>query len=103
MVHVLVTMMIKDGRMKEFLALGEKLRSLVLAERGCKAYDYTREVASPLSIQEPVDPNRITLIERWESLEALKAHMDVRHMKEFGPKMAELRSSVVARVGEAIF
>ena len=103
MIHILVTMMVKEGCMKEFLTLGEKLRREVLKEKGCHAYDYTREISSPLGIQEPVDPNRITLVERWESLEALKAHMDAPHMKEFGPKMSDLRSSVTARVGESIF
>ncbi len=103
MIHILVTMVAKEGRMKEFLAIGEKLRSQVLKEKGCLAYDYAREIASPLGIQEPIDPNRITLVERWESVEALKAHMEAPHMKELGPKMADLRSSVVARVVEPIF
>jgi len=102
-IHIQVTMMIKEGRMKEFLALCEKLRRLVLKEKGCRAYEYTREIASPLGIQEPIDPNRITLVEGWESLAALKEHMEASHMKDYGPKMAELRSSVAARVGESIF
>ncbi len=103
MIHILVSMMVKEGCMKEFLALGEKLRREVLKEKGCHAYEYTREIASPLGIQEAVDSNRITLVERWDSLESLKAHMDAPHMKEFGPGMSELRTSVTARVGESIF
>lgn len=89
--------------MKEFLALGEELRPLVLMEKGCQAYEYTREIASPLGIQEPVEANRITLIERWESLDALKAHLETLHMKEAGLKMKDLRSSVVAKVLESVF
>jgi quinol monooxygenase YgiN len=102
MVHILVTMMIKEGRMKEFIAVCEELRPMVLMEKGCLAYEYTREIASPLGIQEPIEANRITLIERWDSLEALKAHMEAPHMKEVAPKVKELRSSVVARVLEPI-
>jgi quinol monooxygenase YgiN len=96
-------MMIKDGRMEEFLSLCEKLRPLVLAEKGCHGYDYTREIASPLSMQEPTDSNRITLVERWDSLEALRAHGEAPHMKEIGSKMKDLRSSVIARVGQSVF
>ena len=103
MIHIQVSMTVKEGRMKEFLDLCEKLRRLVLKEKGCRAYEYTREIASPLGIQEPIDPNRITLIEGWESLEALKAHLGAPHMKEYGPKMSDLRSGVAARVGESIF
>jgi quinol monooxygenase YgiN len=103
MLHVIVTMVIKEGRMAEFLALCETLRPQVLAEPGCLAYDYTREMDAGLGIQEPVDPNRITLIERWASPEALKKHLEALHMKEAGPRLKELRTSVTARVGESVF
>ena len=103
MLHILVTMMVKEGHMKEFLAVCEELRPLVLREKGCQAYDYARETASPLGIQEPIETNRITLIERWESMDALKAHMETPHMKAAGLKMKDLRSSVTARVAESIF
>jgi quinol monooxygenase YgiN len=103
MLHILVTMQIKDGSMEEFLAICAELRPLVLQEKGCLAYEYTREVPSPLGIQEPLETNRITLIERWESLEALQAHLEAPHMKQAGPRMKDLRSSVTARVLESIF
>jgi quinol monooxygenase YgiN len=96
-------MAIKKGRMEEFLAEGEKLRSLVLKEKGCLSYDYVREIPSPLPIQESIDPNRITLLERWDSLEALKAHSEAPHMRDFGDRMKDLRSSAVARVAESVF
>jgi len=103
MLHILVTMMIKEGRMQEFLAVCEELRPQVLQEKGCLAYDYTREVPSPLGIQEPLEPNRITLIERWESLDALKAHMEAPHMKKAAARLKDLRASVTARVLESAF
>jgi quinol monooxygenase YgiN len=103
MIHILVTMMVKEGGMEEFLRLCGRLRPLVLAEKGCLAYDYARDIASPLSIQEPLDRNRVTLVEKWESLDALKAHLATAHMKESGPAMNALRESVVARVCESIF
>jgi len=96
-------MMVKEGCMEEFLSLCEKLRPLVLGEKGCHGYDYTREIASPLSIQEPINSDRITLVERWESLDALRTHGEAPHMKELGSKMKDLRSSVIARVGQSVF
>jgi quinol monooxygenase YgiN len=103
MIYVVVTMTIEDGRMDEFLALCGQLRPLVLAERGCIGYDYAREKDSLLAIQEAVDRNRITLVERWESPEALAAHGASPHMKAFGPKLAALRAKVSARVAETVF
>ena len=85
MIHIVVTMIVKSSRLPDFLAECEKLRPLVLAEPGCIEYVYTRDIASPLSIQEPLHANRITLIEKWNSLAALQVHMEQAHMKEFGP------------------
>jgi quinol monooxygenase YgiN len=103
MLNVIVTMKIKEGRMQDFLTVCGELRPLVLKEKGCQGYDYLRDTASPLGIQEPVDADRVTLLERWESVEALTAHLATPHMKEAGLKMKELRSSVSARVFEPIF
>jgi len=103
MLHVIVTMRIREGRMPEFLAACEALRPLVLAEPGCHAYDYTRDQASPFDPQQPVDPDRITLLERWASLDALKAHLASPHMRAAGPRMQELRASVELRLTESIF
>ncbi|MDR2160322.1 MAG: antibiotic biosynthesis monooxygenase [Treponema sp.] len=100
MVHLVVTFIIKEGRMDEYLAELKKLRPLVLAEKGCVEYTFARDCKSPLAIQEALDPNRLTLIEKWETPEVLAAHGEAPHMKEFGPRLDSLRVSVSARVME---
>lgn len=96
-------MVIKEGKMKEFLAECAKIRPLVLKEKGCIAYDYSRELPSSLPIQEPINPNRVTLVEKWESMDDLNTHSASPHMKEYGPRVKDLRESVSARVMEPIF
>ena len=64
---------------------------------------YTRDTASPLGIQEPINANRITLVEKWSSLAALQVHTEQAHMKEFGPQIQTMRESVTARVTEPAF
>ena len=99
MLHVIVTMNVESGRLDEFLVLARELRPLVEAEAGCVRYEYTVDTPSPLSIQDPVDDHRITLIEQWESSAALAAHLQAPHMKQYGPKLAALRTGdVSARV-----
>ena len=101
MLNVIVTMRIKEGRMKEFLAACGELRPLVLRDPGCRAYSYTRDTASPFGTE--IEADRITLLERWDSLDALKAHLETPHMKAAGEKMKDLRASVELRVTETIF
>ena len=103
MINLVVTMIVKSGKMDEFLAECGKLRPFVLEEKGCIAYDYSREISSPIPIQETVNPDRVTLVERWESMEDLAAHMNAPHMKKYGPRISALRESVSARVMEPLF
>ncbi|MDR2211725.1 MAG: antibiotic biosynthesis monooxygenase [Spirochaetaceae bacterium] len=101
MVHLVVTFGIKEGKMDEYLAELKKLRPLVLAEKGCVEYTFAREYKSSLAIQEPVDPNRLTLIEKWETPEALAIHGASSHMKEFEPRLKPLQTGVSARIMES--
>ena len=103
MIHVIVTMRIKEGRMQDFLAACAALRPQVLQEPGCLAYDYTRDGEAPLGIQPPIEADRITLIERWVSMDALKAHLATPHMHAAGAGMKDMRASAELRFMESIF
>jgi len=104
MIHVVVTMRIKEGRMGEFLAACAELRPQVLREQGCIAYDYTRDAPAPPSRpQQPLEADRVTLLERWASMEALTAHLEAPHMVAANGKMKDLRASVELRFTESIF
>jgi quinol monooxygenase YgiN len=103
MLHVIVTMHVKPGRLEEFLVLARALGKLAEAEAGCVRYQYTVDTPSPLSIQDPVDPHRVTLIEQWESPATLATHLQAPHMKQYGPPMNELRTGgLTARVTRPI-
>lgn len=101
MIYSVVTMMIKKGKMDEFLAECRKVRPLVLAEEGCLMYDYTREIDTGSPVDEPVDSDRITLYEKWKSIEALEIHSAAPYMDAFVRRVAPLRESVTVRTGVA--
>ena len=98
LVYAIVTSDIVPGRMEEFLDACRWLKPQSLAEEGCLGYEYTAEVQSALGAQEPVDVNRVTLIETWESLEALASHGTQPHTQEFVRKVSEVRKRMVVRV-----
>ena len=98
MIHIVCTFIVKEGKMEEYLALSQKLRSYVLVEKGCVEYSFAVEYKSHIAIQEKVNKNRVTLIEKWETKKDLAAHSEAPHMKEFGPKIRALRESASARV-----
>ena len=96
MVHVIVTMQVAAGRLEEFRAVARELAPLVRSEAGCLRYEYTVDTPSPLSIQEPIDDHRVTLIEEWESAAALADHTAAPHMKQYGPALAAVRTGAVS-------
>ncbi len=100
MVHLVVTAIVKEGMMDDYLRECRKVRPLVLAEKGCVEYTFIREIPSHLAIQEKINPDRVTLIEKWETMEDLAAYGQSSHMKEFGPRAGAMRHSITAVVAE---
>ncbi|MBN2625658.1 MAG: antibiotic biosynthesis monooxygenase [Spirochaetales bacterium] len=99
MIYLCVNMTIKEGKMEEFQEACRKVRPQVLAEEGCLMYDHTRDLSLDFIPGEPFGDRVITLYEKWESREALDAHLKTAHMKEFSASVADLREKVTIRTG----
>lgn len=99
MVHVIATSIVKEGCRAEFLKLLMDNVPLVLAEEGCRTYLPCLDlVGGPRE----ADPNAVTIIEEWESLEHLKAHFEAPHMKTFAAAAQKLRVSSTVRIVEPV-
>jgi quinol monooxygenase YgiN len=61
----------------------------VRAEAGCLDYGPTIDVASGLSAQPPVREDVVTVVERWEGLEALRAHLAAPHMADYRARVKD--------------
>jgi quinol monooxygenase YgiN len=66
----------------------------VRAEKGCIEYGPTTDVEDAGAFQTPFGADTFVVIEKWESLEALKAHLAAPHMVAYS---AETRSMVAER------
>ena len=83
MIHVIATISVRPGRRNALIAEYRRLVPLVLAEAGCIAYGPTVDIASGLAVQPAVRENVLVIVEKWESLEALKAHTQAPHMAAY--------------------
>ena len=102
MIHVVFIAELKDGKRDAFLEKFRKIVPLVRQENGCIEYGPTIDVEVDADIVPPVNPNRVTIIERWENVEALKAHLVAPHMIEYRPKVKDYVASVQAMVTETV-
>jgi quinol monooxygenase YgiN len=93
MIVVLVTVEVEDGRREGFLEEFARIVPLVRAEAGCIEYGPAVDVETGLEAQDGPRDNVVTIVEKWESLEHLKAHLAAPHMIEYRPKVKPLIAS----------
>jgi quinol monooxygenase YgiN len=101
MIHVIATITAQPGQREVVLALFKQNRPAVLAEEGCISYEAVVDVPDAGKIQTPLGTDTFAVIERWDSVEALKAHAASAHMAEYGRNTAPLLASRVINVLEA--
>ncbi len=99
MIHVLASISIKSGKRQEFLEIFKANIANVRAEAGSIEYRPTVDVATGLEPQ-VLDENLVTVIEKWESLDHLRAHLSAPHMLEYRSNVAPLVTDVALKVLE---
>ena len=70
----------------------------VHAEDGCIEYGPAIDAEGVGGFQTPFGPDTFLVIEKWESLEHLKAHAASPHMAAYGAKTKDLIASRVIHV-----
>jgi quinol monooxygenase YgiN len=100
MIHVLASITVKPSQRDAFVAAFKQLVPEVLAEDGCIAYSPNIDTPTGLDAQSPVDENRVMVIEQWQSVEHLKAHLVAPHMQAFREKNGELVESMTLQICE---
>ena len=83
MIHVIAAIEIAPGKRDEYLELFAQLVPKVLAEEGCIAYGPTIDFDSGFGAQIPMRDNVVTVVEQWEDLAALRAHLTAPHMADY--------------------
>jgi quinol monooxygenase YgiN len=91
MIHVLAAIEVVPGRRAELIAEFGRVVPLVRAEAGCIEYGPAIDLPDTgIPAQQPVRENMLVVIEKWESLEALKAHLVAPHMLEYRTRVKHL-------------
>ncbi|MGE3313987.1 MAG: putative quinol monooxygenase [Planctomycetaceae bacterium] len=100
MIHVLATIELVPGARAEFLKEFHLLVPHVLAEAGCIEYGPAVDVTTDIGAQKLCGADVVTVIEKWESLAALKSHLIAPHMEAYRPRVKHLVKSTVLHILE---
>ena len=89
MIHVVATIEVTDGKRDALLAEFKELAPLVHAEDGCIEYGTAIDATTDIDPQIADRPNVVTVVEKWESVDALKAHLAAAtHGRFFADELA---------------
>ena len=101
MINVIASIQIKESHMSEFIEIFKANMENVLLETGCIEYVPTLDFVSGFPVQQ-LDSNVITIIEKWETLESLQAHLIAPHMLEYKENVKNIVESVSIKVLEKV-
>ena len=98
MIHVIAVITAKPGMRDTILTHFRANVPAVKAEQGCIEYGAAVDAENALAFQAKYGPDTFLVIEKWESMDALKAHAAAPHMAAYGTKTKEFIASRVIHI-----
>lgn len=77
----------------DYIARTKAILGTVRKERGCLEYRLLGDCDTTWEKPQRFGDRTLWMLEKWESLHSLRAHLATPHMKAFGPKVSGLRSA----------
>lgn len=97
MITVIASIKVRTGKRSDFLKVFKSNVPNVVKEDGCIEYYPAVDVDTGIPVQE-LDGNLVTIIEKWQSVEALKTHLKAPHMASYRENVKEMVEDVSIQV-----
>ena len=101
MIHVIAVVTAKPGQRETILQHFRANTVAVKAEDGCIEYGAVIDAENPLPFQTQWGPDTFVVIEKWASMDALKAHAAAPHMAAYGARTKEFIATRVIHIMQA--
>jgi quinol monooxygenase YgiN len=98
MIHVLAIITAKPGKRDAILREFRANMPAVHAEKGCLEYGPAIDAEGMGAIQTKLGSDTFVVVEKWDSIDALKAHAAAPHMAAYGAKTRDMIASRVIHV-----
>ncbi len=100
MITVIAEITVRREKKEEFIELFKANVPTVLEENGCIEYYPTVDLDTGLPPQS-MNAAVVTIIEKWQSLEALKDHLIAPHMRLYQERAKDMVTTVTIKVLQA--
>ena len=98
MIHVIATIELRPNSRDDYLKILQNNVPAVKAEAGCLGYEPAVDIDSGLAFQNAVREDVVTIVEAWESLEHLVAHLKTPHMLAYRDAAARYVKQISVQV-----
>lgn len=98
MIHVIAVISARPGMREEILRHFRANVPAVQAEQGCIEYGAAIDAEDAPAFQTRWGADTFLVVEKWESMDSLKAHAAAPHMKAYGAKTKDLITSRVIHI-----
>jgi quinol monooxygenase YgiN len=98
MIHVIAVITAKPGKREAILQAFRANVPAVHDEKGCMEYGAAVDAENALTFQTKWGPDTFLVIEKWETMDALRAHAAAPHMAAYGAKTRDLIASRVIHI-----
>jgi quinol monooxygenase YgiN len=93
MIHVVAVITAKPGMRESVLQAFRANVPAVKAEQGCIEYGAAVDFADGPKFQTKYGPDTFLVLEKWYSMDALKAHAAAPHMAAYGARTKDMIAS----------
>jgi quinol monooxygenase YgiN len=90
MIIVLARIELAPGAREKFLEEFHRLMPDVHAEAGCIEYGPAKDAVTPLPKQAKLGDDVVMIVEKWESVPHLEAHLVAPHMTPYRERVKDL-------------
>lgn len=91
-----------DADVRDYAAKTLAVVPTVRAEDGCRLYTLLKDATTDWDKPMRFGERTMWMLEKWDSIDALKAHLDTPHMKAFGPTVRQMRTASTFHVLEPV-
>jgi quinol monooxygenase YgiN len=97
MINVIASVRVREGKVSDFLEIFKSNVAAVRKEKGCIEYFPAVDIDAALASQ-IMDEHVVTIIEKWESLQALGDHLKAPHMLSYRERVKDMVEGMSLKV-----
>jgi quinol monooxygenase YgiN len=98
MIYVIATVEVKPGKREDLLKRVRQLVPKVRAEKGCVDYGPAVDASTTIKAQIPLGENFVVMVEKWEGIKELEAHLTAPHMLEYRQEVKDMVAGVKLQI-----